>query len=200
MTPTPNPGTADGASNNFLELDLDIDELVSQLLGLPVNPLDPPRLSAGPFFADADLLDVDVIGGLNFLQHFAMSMGDLTGVLGFEDGSSQTFHIGDSLLINHASDIDLHGNHDGVVQFHFDVVPTATLHNETDLGFNIGAEMKLLSVELGYDVSIDGFGVSDSITLGPLADIGATLPVGDISVYDNTFALNYAHQNLFGTA
>jgi hypothetical protein len=79
-------------------------------------------------------------------------------------------------------------------------VPTATLHNETDLGFNIGAEMKLLSVELGYDVSIDGFGVSDSITLGPLADIGATLPVGDIGVYDNTFALNYAHQNVFGTA
>jgi hypothetical protein len=196
----PNPGTADGASNNFLELDLDIDELVTQLLGLPVNPLDPPRLSAGPFFADADLLDVDVIGGLNFLQHFAMSMGDLTGVLDFEDGSSQAFHIGDSLLINHASDIDLHGNNDGLVQFHFDVVPTATLHNETDLGFNIGAEMKLLSVELGYDVSIDGFGVSDSITLGPLADIGATLPVGDIGVYDNTFALNYAHQNVFGTA
>ena len=97
-------------------------------------------------------------------------------------------------------DVDLHGNNDGIVQFHFDVVPTSTLHNETDLGFNIGAEMKLLSVELGYDVSIDGFGVSDGITLGPLADIGATLPVGDIGVYDNTFALNYAHQNVFGTA
>ena len=26
------------------------------------------------------------------------------------------------------------------------------------------------------------------------------LPVGDIGVYDNTFALNYAHQNVFGTA
>ena len=196
----PNPGTADGASNNFLELDLDIDELVTQLLRLPANPLDPPSLPAGPFFADADLLDVDVIGGLNFLQHFVMSMGDLTGVLDFEDGSSQSFHIGDSLLISHASDIDAHGNHDGIVQFHFDVVPTATLQNETDLGFNIGAEMKLLSVELGYGLSIDGHGVSDSVTLGPLVDIGESVPVADINVFDSTFALHYAHQNVFGVA
>jgi len=196
----PNPGTADGASNNFLELNLDIDELVTQLLGLPVNPLDPPRLTLGPFFADADLLDVDVIGGLNFLQHFAMSMGDLTGVLAFEDGSSQSFHIGDSLLISHASDIDVQGDNDGIVEFHFDVVPTATLHNETDLGFNIGAEMKLLSLELGYDLTIEGFGVSDSITLGPLVDIGESVPVADINVFDGIFALNYAHENIFGMA
>jgi hypothetical protein len=193
----PNPATADGASNNFLELVLDVDEMISQLLGLPANPLDPPSIPAGPFFADADLLDVDVIGGLNFLQHFTMSMGDLTGILTFEDGSSQSFNIGDSLLISDASEIDANGDQDDIVEFHFEVVPTASLHNETDLGFNIGAQMSLLSVELGYDL---GSGISDSTTLGPLASIGASAPVGDISVFDGTFALNYASENVLGFA
>ena len=91
----------------------------------------------------------------------------------------------------------MRGDDDGLVEFRFDVVPTATLHNETDLGFNIGVEIRLLSVELGYDFRI---GVSDSITLGPLADIGASAPVGDINVFDGTFALNYASENVFGFA
>ena len=57
-----------------------------------------------------------------------------------------------------------------MVEFQFDVVPTATLHNQTDLGFNIGAEISLLSVELGYDIEM----ASDSTTLGPLAEFGGT--------------------------
>jgi hypothetical protein len=191
----PNPVLSAGASNNFLELVLDVDTLATQLLGLP-NVFDPPELSAGPFFADIDLLDVDVIGGLNFLQDFELSLGDLTGILAFEDGSSQLFTIGDSWLINNASDIDAGGDGDGLVEFSFALVPTASLHNDTDLGFNIGAEMSLLSVELGYDVSIDvpvigNVGFSDSITLGPLADFGETQPIGAIGVYDDTFALAF---------
>ena len=43
----PNPVTGDGASNNFLELDLDVDTLVTQLVGIP-NVFDPPRLTVGP--------------------------------------------------------------------------------------------------------------------------------------------------------
>jgi hypothetical protein len=82
------------------------------------------------------------------------------------------------------------------VQFQFDVVPTASLTNETDLGFNIGAEINLLSVELGYDIVV----ASDSTTLGPLASFGATAPIGDISVFNSTFALNYAHENILGMA
>ena len=190
----PNPVTADGASNNFLELVLDVDTLVTQLLGIP-NVFDPPRLTAGPFFADIDLLDVDVIGGLNFLQDFALELGDLTGILTFEDGSSQLFHIGDSLLINDASLIDAGGDDDGLVEFQFDVVPTATLHNQTDLGFNIGVEVSLLSVELGYDIEI----ASDSTTLGPLANFGATAPVGDINVFNSTFGLNFGQKIYSGS-
>ena len=92
----PNPGTADGSSNNFLELDLDIDELVTQLLGQPVTLLI-PRLKPG-FFADADLLDVDVIDGLNSAALW-MEMGEmLTGGLDFEDGPGHNAVTGDGVL------------------------------------------------------------------------------------------------------
>lgn len=195
----PNPVVASGASNNFLELVLDVDTLVTQLLGFPVNPFDPPELSAGPFFADADILDVDVIGGLNFLQEFELALGELTGVLVFEDGSNQLFAIGDSLLISDASQRD--ADDDGLVEFAFDVVPTASLSNETDLGFNIGAEISLFEVELGYDVTIpnpfgDDVHVGDSIKLGPVADFGESVPVAEINVFDDTFALNFGQESI----
>ena len=180
------------------------DTLVTQLLGIP-NVFDPPRIDLGPIFADIDLLDVDVIGGLNFLQEFGMALGDLTGVLQFEDGSNQLFAIGDSLLISNASLKDAiinGGNGNGLVEFSFTVVPTATLSNETDLGFNIGAEISLLSVEVGYDIEIPNpFGPNphfeDSTTLGPLADFGESVPVADINVFDGIFDLNFASQDLF---
>lgn len=194
----PNPVEASGSSNNFLELDLDVDTLVTELLGIP-NVFDPPRETAGPFFANLDILDVDVTGGLNFLQDFKLGLGNLTGLLQFEDGSNQAFNIGDSLVVSNASLKD--SDDDGLVEFAFKVVPTATLANETKLGFNIGGEIKLLSVELGYDITIpnpfgDDVHESDSISLGPLADFGETAPVGDIPVYNNTFALNFGQEEV----
>lgn len=205
----PHPVFASGSSNNFLELNIDVDALLTRLLGLPVNPFHPVDFHAGPFVADVDLVDVDVLGGLNFLQEFAMALGDLSGVLTFEDGSNQPFTIGDSLLISDASLKDSLGDNDGLVEFTFGVDPTATLSNETNLGFNIRGEIALFSVELGYDINIpnpfsalvgpDNFNFSDSTTLGPLADFGETLPVAEISVFNDTFALNFASEdvNLF---
>jgi hypothetical protein len=206
----PNPVVASGESNNFLELVLDLDELVSQALGSPVNPLDPPRADAGPFFADFDLLDVDVIGGLNFLQDFELQLGELTGALLFEDGSNQLFGIGDSLLVSDASLIDALGDGDGLVEFGFLLAPTAALSNETNLGFNIGVEVDVLEVEVGYDVSIpnplsdlvgpDSFGFSDSLTVGPLPVFADSAPIGDIEVFDETFALNFGQEQVWAFA
>ena len=195
----PEPIVASGSSNNFVELELDIDELIATALGLPINPLHPVDFSAGPFFADIDLLDVDVVGGLNLLQHFALDLGELTGVLEFENGAPVLFTIGDSVLVSNAAQRD--ADHDGLVEFAFNIVPTAMLSNETDLGFNIGAEIALLRVELGYDVTIpnpfgDDVHISDSIQLGPLADFGESLPVADINVFDDTFALNFGQESV----
>ncbi len=186
----PSPVGSSGASNNFLELVLDLDTLISQLLFGGANPFDPPRIDFGPVFADADLLDVDLIAGLNFLQQFSMAMGDLVGTLTFEDGSSQSFHFGDSIQIEHASDIDLGGDHDGIVEFTFSLTPESDLTNTTDLGFNVGVSISLLSVEVGYDIVVD----SDSTTLGPVASFGAVVPVASFTVFDDTFDLAYAQQ------
>jgi hypothetical protein len=121
-----------------------------------------------------------------------MSLGDVAGILTFEDGSSSAFTFGDSLFFGNASAIDAAGNGDGHIDFTFQVAPDATLNNDTDLGFNVGASVSILSVELGYDIEI----ASDSTTLGPVATWGASVPVASIGVYDSTFALNYQDQSV----
>jgi hypothetical protein len=184
--------TANGASNNFLQLNLDLDDLVFQLLGVPVNPFDPERVGfLEVAFADPDLLDIGINGGMNFLQDFAMSMGAFTAELEFENGTSQSYTIGQDLLINNAKSIDV--DNDGLVEFTLDLDPAATLRNDTDLGFNIGGAISLLSIEVGYDL---GGGIDDSVTLGPLASFGTSFPVASVGVYDKTFALNFEQQDL----
>jgi len=191
----PNPVGSSGASNNFLQLNLDLDQLVSQLLFGGVNPFDPPRIDFGPFFADADLLNVVLSAGLNFLQQFEMDMGDILGLLEFEDGSSRYFTFGESLQLEGASTIDAAGDNDGIVEFTFSVAPLSHLTNSTDLGFNVGVDISLLSLELGYDFEI----WSDSTTLGPLASFGAVVPVASIEVFNQAFELSYvAQQFTFG--
>lgn len=187
----PNPLLSSGASNNFLELDLDVDQLVADIAFGGVNPFN-PSFTVGPFFANFDLLDVDLIGGLNFLQEFSLFMDNLVGTLSFEDGSSQPFDLGVSnLLINNAKLIDQGGDNDGLVEFTLTIGPEAQLTNDTNLGFNIAIDISLLEVELGYDIEI----ASDSITLGPLAEFGETWPIGDIDIYDKTFAVNFTTDN-----
>jgi hypothetical protein len=127
-----------------------------------------------------------------------MTMGDLTGVLMFEDGSNSLFTIGDSLQISDASLIDLGGDDDGLVEFDFTVVPTSTLDNLTELGFNIGGGVDLLSVSVGYDgLTIPNpFGddvviAGDSVGFGPLAGFELSFPVAEIEVFNDTFDLAF---------
>ena len=209
-TALPDPATSTGESENFLQLTLDLDDLAATVAGLPVNPLNPPRAFVGPAYIEFDLLDVDVFGGMNFIQDFELDYGELTGLLVFEDTSSQLFTIGDSLLIDNASLIDLGGNNDGIVDFEFIIAPTADLTNDTQLGFNIGVDISVFEVELGYDVSInnpvsdiagpDSFGFSDSVSIGPLTGFDATLPLGDVTVFEDTFALNFDESTLVAFA
>jgi hypothetical protein len=192
--------TSSGASDNFVELRLDVDEMLAKILKAPQNPLDPQKLSLGPVFADVDLLDLDVFGGLNFLQEFGMNLGKLTGTITFEDQSTQLFTLGDKLLIEHASAIDARGDKDGHVDFYFNLAPTATLSNNTDLGFNIGGEIKLFTAEVGYDVTVLGYNKKDSVTVGPVASVGDSLDVGSVDVYDKTFALNFVQEQVWMVA
>ena len=142
-----------------------------------------------------------------------MQLGQLTGILEFEDGSSQLFDIGESLTIDNAKVKDQNGlgligtANDGYVDFAFAVVPTSTLQNETALGFNIGYEIDVFKVEVGYDVSIfnpfsviglgdEFYHFSDSIDIGPLAGFEGSTPVGEIEIFDQTFALNFSTEEV----
>jgi hypothetical protein len=188
---TPVPIDSSGASNNFLQLNIDLDQLVSDIAFDGVNPFDPPQIGS-VLYADPDFLDVDLHGGLNFLQDFLLQMGDVQGILTFEDGSTQGFTFGDSLFFGNASAIDAAGNNDGHVDFTFSVAPDAQLTNDTELGFNLGVDVSVLSVTVGYDIEV----ASDSTTLGPLVSWGAEVPLGSVPIYDDTFALNFANQNI----
>lgn len=192
--PPLDPVEANGASNNFLQLNLDVDQLIFTLLGVP-NPLN-PSVDLGPFYASLDILNVVASAGLNFLQEFQMSMGDLVGVLAFEDGSNQLFTIGDSLQISNASAIDAAGDGDGDVEYEFTVIPESELSNLTELGFNLGGAVEILSAEAGYDI----FGFSDSVSLGPLFEFGFTEPIADIDVFNDTFNLAFEAEQILAYA
>ncbi len=94
--------TSDGASNNFLELGLDVDQALADIFLGGVNPFD-VGFDIGVAWGNAELLDLDLSGGLNFLQSFAMDEQGLSGVLLFEDGSQQAFTFGSDILLQNAS-------------------------------------------------------------------------------------------------
>ncbi len=202
--PISDPISATGKSDNFLQLNLDVDGLLTTVLGLEVNPLHPVEDTAGPFFADIDLVNIIVNGGLNFIQTFEMAMGGLTGVLEFEDGTESFFTIGDSLQISDASLIDVAGDFDGLVEFDFRVVPTSNLDNLTQLGIEFGGGEDVFVVEVGYEYSInnplsdlagsDSYEFSDSFDFGPIASIEGSFPVATIDVYDGDFALIFGEE------
>jgi hypothetical protein len=193
------PVEESGASNNFLQLNLDVDDLASTLAGLPVNPFD-LTASLGPIFANLQLLDVDVFAGLNFIQEFVLGLDEITGQILFEDGSSYSHTIGDELVIGNASLIDFNGNQDNKVDFKFILDQKATLGNDTDVGFNVGYNIDLLKGEIGYDISFVGVGYSDSESFGPLASVGDSADVFSVGVFDQTFGLDFEDQELIAYA
>jgi hypothetical protein len=175
------------ASNNFLELMLDIDSFVFALLGLP-NPFD-IGFDIGVASGSIELADLDIGLGLNFLQQFEVAASGLAGTITYENGSSEAFIFGNDITLTNASDHD--EDNDGVVEFALALDPVATLNNSTDLGFNFLWNFDLLKLTGEYDVVFD----SGSLNLGPLLDLGGTIPIGDVEVFNSTFALDFASQD-----
>jgi hypothetical protein len=56
------------------------------------------------------------------------------------------------------------------------------------------------AVSLPHCISLEGIGFSDSITLGPLADFGGSVSVGDINVFDDAFALHFGKEQVLAMA
>jgi hypothetical protein len=184
-----------GQSDNVLQLTVDIDQTVFTLLGLP-NPFDVGfDLFDGAVYANIEILDFDIFGGMNFLQGFDMNVAGLNGILQLEDGSLTAFEFGDVIDFENAfRDLDI--NNDGEIDYTVFMDPNATMTNDTDLGFNIGATLDLLYAEAG----IDTFLYTESISFGPVVDLGITIPLGSVDVYTETdFAFDFTEQsvNLF---
>lgn len=184
--------TSSGASNQFFRLDLDIDDLVTAALGLPINPF-APGFDIGVASGRLDLIDADIGLGLNFLQDFAMAVNSLSATIFYENGASSAFTFGSDITLANASTYD--ADNDGVVEFELVVDPQATLTNSTDLGFNFNWNFDLLRLSGEYDVVFD----SGSFDTGAAVDLGGTIPIASVPVFDSTFALDFASENfLFG--
>ncbi|MGH2415755.1 MAG: hypothetical protein ACRDEA_19105, partial [Microcystaceae cyanobacterium] len=80
--------TSSGASNNFLTLNLDIDQALADIFLGGVNPFDLNASIPDIVSFSLELLDLDVNAGLNFLQNFALNVSNLDLTLNFENNTS----------------------------------------------------------------------------------------------------------------
>jgi hypothetical protein len=158
--------TATGASNNFLELGLDVDQLAAEIFPL-LAPITTPDDAH-----DFEWLDVDLNGGINLLQTFDLKAHGLAGTLKFEDGSTHAFDFSTPFLIHNASSLDL--DHNGI-NFDLALSPLASLRNQTDLGFNVGYSLDVLK-----NIPV----VDDT-----LYHTDGSANVASLSLYDHTFDL-----------
>ena len=171
------PGTlsGSGASNNFLQATLDVDALANLILGGALSFLDADTTTESNF----EVADLDLVGGLNLLQQFGITLANQTVDLVLEDGVHFLMTFGTPLTITNASSHDL--NHDGHIGISFDFTPHLELTNKTEVGGNFSVEFALIrNLDLGVtDVTL----VDDSYTIvsGPI-----------VTVFEDTFALDTA--------
>lgn len=179
---------ASGASNDFFELGLDIDDLITAILGLPVNPF-APGFDIGVAWGQLEIIDLDIGLGLNFLQQFELAVTSLAGTIIYENGDTDAFVFGTDIILTDASSYD--ADNDDLVEFELVLDPQATLSNSTDLGFNFLWNFDILRLSGGYSV----FGFEGEFSVGPAVDLGGVIPIGDVEVYNDTFALNFQSYN-----
>ena len=190
------PGTYSGfgASNNFLDINLDVDDLLADIFLAGVNPLsfgsEASVLGQTAGF-QIDLLDADLMAGAKFEQAFDMDVGDLTATLTFEDGTTQAFTFGDTLVLDNASAIDVNGDGDIEFDFVLDIEDTMVT-NDTDVQFNVGWSASALSGSAYLETLV----IDESVSVGPVASAGqAEIPVASVNVYEDTFVLDFEAQN-----
>lgn len=180
--------TSSGASNNFLELGVDVDQALADILLGGVNPFD-LGFDITVAWGNAEMIDVDLSAGMNFLQDFSMALADLGGTLLFETGATMAWDFSDIMIAN-ASSYDQDG--DGSIEFELMLDQGALLTNNTDLGFNMGYNVDLLKASGGYDFLVD----SGDWSVGPVWSTGQTFPLGAIDLYEASFSLDFASQSI----
>jgi hypothetical protein len=159
--------SGDGASNNFIQLNWDVDFGVAQIFPLfaPIEAvLDPDPLDPDNF----EILDLDVSGGANFLQNFVLEALGIGGTLTFENGDQKTFLPGQDIpIIPNASSLD--GPDEGTtIEVALSLTPDVTLQNTTSIGFNIGGQLGLLKNIPVIDETLFNKGITIPIASIPI--------------------------------
>jgi hypothetical protein len=188
--------TSSGASNNALQLNVNVLDVAFKFVGLP-NPLE----NTIDFFDDVtntgvlvnwELLGLDLFAGLNFLQDFTIDVdaASIAGALTDETGGVHDFMLGDTLTFYDASGLD--DDDDGDVAFDVDLaLEDVVMSNLTSLGFNVGGEFTVLKVS-----GKGGFlGAVGEFSLGPAFETQFSADVASIPVFDNTFNLQFQNES-----
>jgi len=167
--------TSTGASNDFLHLNLDVDQALADIFLGGVNPFEIPF---DVLFAEGTvhLIDLDLFGGLSFVQSFTLQAPNLEGQIVLENGEVRPF--GDIVLTN-ASSYNVNGS--GGIEFRLVLSPDATLQNDIDLGINLGYNFDLLRVTGTYDIEIDSGPINFAVL-----DEGGSLQVETIHLYNSS--------------
>ena len=134
--------TGDAVSNNFIQFNLDLLRWAAAVDPVVFGPI---QGVLGPAHNDPNsfaIMQAFANVGANLLQHFALQVNHLDGILTFADGSTQSFVLGQDITIHNAS--KLVGS-DGKVHFGLSLTPDATLENNTSVGVNVGADLYLLN-------------------------------------------------------
>ena len=184
----PDTLSSDGASNNFLQLGMDVDQALADIFLGGANPFD-IQVDIGVANANVELVDFDIAGGLNFVEAFDLQILGLSGVMQFENGTTQDISTGSDLTIPNASSLDL--NEDGAIEFGLTLALNTTLRNDTKLGFNVGYDLEILKASGSYGVGP----FSDTFSLGPLINPQGTATVLTVPVFEDTFPLSFASEN-----
>lgn len=178
-------------SNNFVDINLDVDDLIGDAFFGGVNPFDltgTVNVLGAEGSVSLEVIDADLFVGANFFQDFSMEVGDLEAMLEFEDGSTQAFTFGDELIFDNAGALD--ADNDGNIDFTFLLdVDDTTVTNDTDIDFNWGWNFDAFGASYAWDIGIFGSG-SDGFD--PLIDLGkSNIPIAGIDVYSNSFELDF---------
>lgn len=183
-------------STDFLEIELDVDDLVATLLRLDPSPFHQEAgVAGGLFHFSNDVLNYSMQGKIGVGQEFEMTLGMLSGILILEDGHATPFTFGDELDIFDAFSHDANG--DGQVGYIMQMRPNATFSNDLLLTLALGHEFSLFEVTGTLDlpdwVPLDDPGFHVGPVYDPnLPDIAST----DVKLVGFQFALNLGAQSL----
>ncbi|BAO30157.1 SwmB domain-containing protein [Sulfuritalea hydrogenivorans] len=186
-------------------------EQVLEIAAVPQATIDQITqwLNLGFTFEAADL---DVTQAVNFSQDFTLSIDDMSYLVTLEDNTTHAFTANGTgaLQISNAGSHD--ANHDGLITYTLDIVPTAMFSNDTEVGLSLGYQLDFLKGGFSAGAQLplgELLGLTDAdwlnidfsaidISMGPLLRVQGELDTLDVDVFESRFALDVGSASYAG--